>query len=353
MPITPDLPFPKNPGDAVRSKDWNDLVTETQRLDNAKVNRLGDAISGPLTIAGALSVGTTNTNAKLDLVGDLRINDSNLYLRQNTDTNHGLGWFGLGKLFGGANVDGPVLFGWSGGALGTTNGGQKSLLSWNTSTVVVNGAVQAGNSDLYFTNTNHNHTGFGNTAGYAAIENTVNYDGLMILGRSNAQVPGKPAGTKARVVRLWDFLEVNGDLRVNGDLKVNGRAQDQKIRSVVGAVNAVSTTSLGSVVMPNMSLSISAAVAAWFQIHVQINGVQATGGSNIGAHFRLVVDGMLFDFTRHEFNHNGWELRGVTLSALSFLAAGTHTISVEWYTSGGTLTCCWYNDSRNIQVVEI
>jgi hypothetical protein len=68
MPITPDLPFPKSAGDAVRSKDWNDLVTETQRLDNAKVNRAGDAITGPLTIAGALGLGTNSVNAKLHVV---------------------------------------------------------------------------------------------------------------------------------------------------------------------------------------------------------------------------------------------------------------------------------------------
>jgi len=68
MPLAPDLPFPKSPGDAIRSKDWNDLVIETQRLDNAKVNRAGDAITGPLTIAGALALGTTTAAAKLHVV---------------------------------------------------------------------------------------------------------------------------------------------------------------------------------------------------------------------------------------------------------------------------------------------
>src|SRR5215470_15058428 len=69
MPITPDLPFPKSAGDAIRSKDWNDLVVETQRLDTAKVNRSGDTITGPLTIAGALAVGTTTAAAsKLHVV---------------------------------------------------------------------------------------------------------------------------------------------------------------------------------------------------------------------------------------------------------------------------------------------
>jgi Chaperone of endosialidase len=67
MPITPDLPFPKSSGDAIRSKDWNDLVTETQRLDNAKVNRSGDTITGTLTIAGALGIGTATPSVALEI----------------------------------------------------------------------------------------------------------------------------------------------------------------------------------------------------------------------------------------------------------------------------------------------
>lgn len=73
-------------------------------------------------------------------------------------------------------------------------------------TLDVRGDIHAGNSDLYFTDTNHRHTGFGNNSGYAAIENASDYAALMILGR---------AGTsKGRTVKLWDYLEVNGQLSV-------------------------------------------------------------------------------------------------------------------------------------------
>jgi cytoskeletal protein CcmA (bactofilin family) len=74
----------------------------------------------------------------------------------------------------------------------------------------VNGEIRAGNSDIYFTKTDHVHTGIGNTAGFAAIENASNYNALMILGRA-----GTPKG---RAVKLWDYLEVNGEHRVNGRL---------------------------------------------------------------------------------------------------------------------------------------
>jgi hypothetical protein len=66
------------------------------------------------------------------------------------------------------------------------------------------GALYCGNSDLYFSKTNHNHSRIGNTKGYAAIENAKNYDALMILGRAGTTV--------GRKVRLWDYLEVNGPL---------------------------------------------------------------------------------------------------------------------------------------------
>jgi hypothetical protein len=79
--------------------------------------------------------------------------------------------------------------------------------------VTTPGAFYAGNSDIYFTETAHNHTGIGNALGFAAIENAANFNALMILGRNVLSV-----GTK-RVVKLWDFLEVNGDLTVTGTLR--------------------------------------------------------------------------------------------------------------------------------------
>jgi hypothetical protein len=59
MALQPQPPFPKSRGDTIRSTDWNDLVVEVQRLDNDKVNRTGDSITGSLSISNALAVGTT------------------------------------------------------------------------------------------------------------------------------------------------------------------------------------------------------------------------------------------------------------------------------------------------------
>lgn len=74
----------------------------------------------------------------------------------------------------------------------------------------VRGAIHAGGSDLYFTETTHTHTGFGNTAGYAAIENDGgSYNALMILGRSTG-------GSLGRVVKIWDNVFIAGNLGTHG-----------------------------------------------------------------------------------------------------------------------------------------
>jgi hypothetical protein len=88
--------------------------------------------------SGNVGIGTATPTEKLDVAGNIRINDNNIYFR--TDNNHGLGWYGTGKLFAGITYDGPVLYGWGSGALGTTAGGQKAILNWNS-----NGQVAIGN----------------------------------------------------------------------------------------------------------------------------------------------------------------------------------------------------------------
>ena len=72
-------------------------------------------------------------------------------------------------------------------------------------TLDVRGAIYAGDSHLYFTKTDHNHTAWGNATGWAAIENTASHNALMLLGRNL----GTPQACN-RHVEVWDFLRVNG-----------------------------------------------------------------------------------------------------------------------------------------------
>ena len=78
---------------------------------------------------------------------DFSLNDHALRLRN--DPNHGLGYNGAGVTnFPNGSVlpDGPVLWGFSGGALGVMNGGAKSALSWDNSGVTVSGNFTANNT---------------------------------------------------------------------------------------------------------------------------------------------------------------------------------------------------------------
>ncbi|WP_224245076.1 hypothetical protein [Hyalangium gracile] len=88
-----------------------------------------------LEIVGA---GKTSDDRKLSVFaeggttfkGPVRLSNKLLYLRD-SDTNQGLGWYGGNKLLQDRGVDGPFLFGWTGGALGTTSGGERAALFWN------------------------------------------------------------------------------------------------------------------------------------------------------------------------------------------------------------------------------
>jgi len=97
--------------------------------------------------SGAVGIGTTTPqDSILDVEGDMHINDRAIFLRGGSDRNHALTYRGS---FAGRNIDGPALFGWSGGALGTQSGGEKVALSWDsTGEVRVKVLTIEGGADL-------------------------------------------------------------------------------------------------------------------------------------------------------------------------------------------------------------
>jgi hypothetical protein len=82
----------------------------------------------------------------IDQGGSVWLYGNTAYLRSYNETNYGLGWYGTGKPFASIPVDGPVLFGLSGGALGTKQSGTEQIaLGWNTNnTVRTPGLTRAG-----------------------------------------------------------------------------------------------------------------------------------------------------------------------------------------------------------------
>lgn len=115
--------------------------------------KIGETNHFTMDSSGNVGIGTSSPNAKLNVKGDIRINDNTLWLR-GADNNHGIGWFGVTKrdeprIFAERSIDGPVVFGYGGGALGTTAGGQKIALSWDKDgNVKVRGDIFLENADV-------------------------------------------------------------------------------------------------------------------------------------------------------------------------------------------------------------
>lgn len=163
--------------------------------------------------------------------------DTTLWLKgadkDNFDRAYGLGWFGKGRTFANVEVDGPVLFGKSGGMLGTrtVNGDgsylEKPVISWNNTGYVgigpkktledsldVDGSLKilSGKNPIRFTST---YSAFPDNKINAAeiCNDTTDNKTLMIVGNQSAG--------QGRKVSIWDRLDVNGFLYVNGKMQAS------------------------------------------------------------------------------------------------------------------------------------
>jgi hypothetical protein len=374
MPLTPDLPFPKSPADAIRSKDWNDHVKETQRLDVAKVNRSGDAMTGPLTIAGALGIGTAAPKAPLHVVGAALISDGDGVAVP------------TGKMAKGSLTIGSTTASFGGGS-GWNANTAGLMLETAASTEI---AVHHSNSRIAsIVQYNNNSLTIGRDMGWGPIGSVVMNGNLGVGvppghkldvgGRIRLRQAGQasaglwlyqdtPNEDRAFVgmatddqVGLWGNKGIGWGLLMdvaNGNVAIKGRCSNSNIRTAVMKNNKVDVTATTWAAMPDMNLVFNATVANHFLITALINGVQAYTPNvgppqHIAGHFRLLVDNGQMDFTRHEFHYSGWELRGISLSRLLALSPGQHTVAVQWYTSSGTLSACFYGDFRQIQVIEL
>ena len=122
-------------------KNGNTTINGTLTLDADNAGS-GKAYTLPGQDGTANQVMTTNGNGAVswttpagDNLGNHRVaqtlylQDHQIHLRGGTDQFHGLGWFS--NNFASTLIDGPVLYGYQGGGLGTTFGGQKLALQWD------------------------------------------------------------------------------------------------------------------------------------------------------------------------------------------------------------------------------
>jgi hypothetical protein len=100
-------------------------------LTDVALRRVGPNAIAFFNRAGGETPHMQTETLRIEANGNVRIPQHDLMLRVGTDDNHGLGWYGAGRPFAGVEVDGPVLYGWSGGALGSHSPDEKIAVSWN------------------------------------------------------------------------------------------------------------------------------------------------------------------------------------------------------------------------------
>ena len=145
-------------GDGAGLTDLNAGNLASGTVSEARLSANVALLTGNQTFTGAKTF-----SSELAVSGGVRLYDGNLWFR--SDNNHGLGWYGGGKPFAGVSdvIDGPVLFGYNGGALGTKQlATEKIALFWNAAGNVglgttnpaaklqVVGDVKLGGSGQYF-----------------------------------------------------------------------------------------------------------------------------------------------------------------------------------------------------------
>ncbi|UCA61545.1 hypothetical protein KB553_08420 [Chryseobacterium rhizoplanae] len=115
----------------------------------------GNNYGSRMTIAdnGNVGIGTANPQAKLDVAGNIFIAGESALQLSGFDTNHGLKY--THKTFANTVIDGPVLYGYSGGALGVKQdniGVEKIVLQWKANgNVALYGKLEA--KDVVITTT--------------------------------------------------------------------------------------------------------------------------------------------------------------------------------------------------------
>lgn len=103
-------------------------------VGNRSGNLAGPGLGRRVSVYDTLEV---NGTVRMAIQGDI-------LFKGGVDANHGIGWYGGAKGdrdsydlgFANTTVDGPVVYGFAGGALGSTSGGQRIALTWNSDRVV-------------------------------------------------------------------------------------------------------------------------------------------------------------------------------------------------------------------------
>ncbi len=229
------------------------------------------------------------------------------------DTNHGLGWYGTDRLFNDINPDGPVLYGFNGGALGSVNGtAQNVALRWNsagnvgigTATPserldVLGNAKISGNLAVSGTGT------FNNGGGTAAP--TVNSGGAgMRLKFWEGTATDPPFGMGIDTSTLFSVVPSSAFHRWYGGttqrMSLNGSNGNL---SVTGNVSAPSVTASGSVSAASVAVTGNVSAGSLTSaggLSFGGFGANSTEGGSTGNFISFATSGFSEDFLGYAAN---------------------------------------------------
>jgi hypothetical protein len=274
--------------------------------------------TGATNLAALTATGPTSL-AALATSGNITMSTDAFYLDSSTK-NIGIGTTSPGTKLTIAGVYGP-----KDSASGMLNGGQLTLKSW---------APQ-----IDFIDTDHNDWSIHvNSNKMYFIRQPWEYTDLVLDGAGKVGI-----GTDDPAAKL----------HVAGDLKVNGKVDSGNVRLQATANDQISVAAAATYTdMPQMT--VTTAIDGPVLVLFKAGGVQVSPtNANQSAKFRLLIDGTERAYTMHEFQTGGFNLRDVSLMYMGDIAAGTHVFKVQWLTGSGTLTACWYNDTRSLFVIRL
>ncbi|HYG35787.1 MAG TPA: type VI secretion system tip protein TssI/VgrG, partial [Clostridia bacterium] len=117
-------------------------VNDARLSANVALRNANQTFSGQNSFTGPV-----NLSGSVQAYNHLTMNQNDLFLKD--DDKHGLGYYGGSKTFAGIGPDGPILYGYSGGALGTLTFDNANIaLSWNQAGHVAIGGTDAPASTL-------------------------------------------------------------------------------------------------------------------------------------------------------------------------------------------------------------